>query len=282
MANNRYGNNQTTKKVKGWDVKETKLTADPNPKQRVDLQVADFDALIEQKGVNLKVFRTGYCPNVKSVDGAEHEIDCPLCNGSGFIDLDHLCTPGFIQNQDLERMLDTQGGQHDGNSVLISFPIGVELQYFTRIELVDYTEIYFQRVLRKPGSSVDVLKYKACRVNFIIDKNNARYYQDQDFSIDPNGNIIWTGASLRKPADNVIYSVHYECHVQFRATRAMHVSRFTQYKGPGNSEVEYIKMPEQWMCTKEFLLRRRDINAPHNDLLEGPFDNHINTTGNNE
>lgn len=273
-----YGNNKTTKRKKAWDVKDGKLLIDDNPKGRVDLRIEDFDTLLLQKGVNLFVYRTMYCPNVKSADGAEHEIDCSLCNGSGFLDKNPITTKGFIQNQELERMLETQGGQHDGNSVLITFPIGVELQYFTLIELCDFTQIYFQRVLRKEGTNIDILKYKACRVNQVVDKNNVEYFQGQDFNIDPNGNVKWL---TRKPADDVIYSIHYECHVQFRATRAMHVSRYTQYKAPGNPLVEHIKMPEQWLCTKEFLLRRRDINT-NQDLNEGPFDNHTNTTGDND
>lgn len=272
-----YGHNQKTKRAKGWAVKESKVLPDTDPKQRVDLQVADFDRLIEQKGVNIKVFRTMYCPNVKSVDAAEHEIDCPLCNGSGFLDMNPLCTKGFIQNQDLEKMLDTVAGQYDGNSVLITFPIGIELQYFTKIELEDFTMIYFERLLRKVGTNIDILKYRACRINQIVDKNGVEYFQGQDFNIDPNGNLQWLA---RKPADEVIFSIHYECHVQFRATRAMHVSRFTQYKAAGEAGVEHIKMPEQWLCTKEFLLRRKDINTGA-DLLQGPYDNHVNTTGDN-
>lgn len=273
-----YGHNKSTKKKKGWDVKESVIRDDVNAKGRVDLRIEDFDTLINQKGVNIKVFRTMYCPNVKSTDAAEHEIDCQLCGGSGFIDMNPLCTVGFIQNQDLERMMDSVAGQHDGNSVMISFLIGVELQYFTKIELIDFTQIYFERIMRKAGTNVDVLKYRACRINQVMDKNGVEYFQGQDFNIDPSGNIQWLAS---KPADDVIYSLHYECHVQFRAVRAMHVSRFTQYKAPGEPKVEHIKMNEQWLCTKEFLLRRKDINTGL-DLQQGPYDKHVNTTGDND
>jgi hypothetical protein len=273
-----YGHNKTTKKQKAWDVKEPKLLEDGNSKGRVDLRVEDFDVLLEQKGVNFRVYRTMYCPNVKSVDGGEHEIDCQLCNGSGYVDLNPITSKGFIQNQDLERMMDGLGGQHDGNSVLITFPIGVELQYFTKIEMCDFTQLYFQRVLRKPGTNVDVLKYKACRVNQVMDRQGVQYFQDQDFKLDANGNMLWL---TRKPADNVPYSIHYECHITYRTVNAMHVSRFTQYKAPGEPKVAHIKLPEQWLCTKEFLLRRKDINTME-DIQEGPFDNHTNTTGDND
>lgn len=286
-----YGNNKNTKAQKGWNVRETVKRIEEDPQGRVDLIPGDFDRLIKQKGAELRVFRTGYCPNVKSVDGAEHEIDCALCNGSGYIDLYPICTKGFMQTQELEKMYESKDGYHDGNTVSITFLIGIELQYFTRIEVVDYTELYYQRVLRKPATNIDILKYKACRINFIVDKNNVEYFQDTDFVLDPNGSVQWIQAvraplaapSYRKPADNVIYSIHYETHPTFRAVKAMHVTRFTQYRTTDKTEknIEQIKLPEQWMCVKEFLLRRKDINTAQ-DLNEGPFDNHTNNTGNND
>jgi hypothetical protein len=262
-----YGHNEDTNKVPGWDVKESKVLVDTAPRQRVDLRVKDFDQAIEQKGMNVCVYRTMYCPNVKSVDAAEHEINCPLCNGSGFIDTFPIRTKGYIQNQELEKIQNLSGFV-DGNTVAITFPIGIELQYFTKVELIDFTEIYYQRVQRTPASTRDVLKYQACRVNVLVDVNGNNYYQDQDFRLDQNGSILWFGP--RTPADNTIYSIHYEAHVQFRAVKAMHVTRFTQHKVAGG--IEHIKMPEQWMCTKEFLVRRKDsLNGQ--DLQQGPFSN---------
>ena len=264
----KYGNNKTTKKVEAWNVKDQRTRPPQQTRNaRVDLDPFAFDDLIKQKGVKVHVYRTTYCPNVKSVDGAEHEVDCTMCNGSGWIDLEPICVDAYIQNQDLEKIPQVEGFV-DGNSVAITFPIGVELQYFTRVDLVDYTDIYFQRVLRKEGDTTDVLKYKACRVNILVDSDGVRYYQGQDFIIDANGNIEWGMGTT--PADNKIYSIHYETHVQFRAVRALHVNRFSQYLNEG--AVEYIKYPEQWICQKEFLVRRKDLDG--NDLEQGPFDNH--------
>ncbi len=288
-----YGHNKTTKKQKGWNVKDSVSVPDPAPTERVDLRVPDFDKLINQKGTNVKIFRSMYCPNVKSTDAAEHQVDCAICNGSGYIDVDPICVMAFIQTQELEKIIG-DGGYHDGNTVLMTFPIGVELQYFTLVELEKFTHLYYQRVLRKSATDIDILKYKACRVNVIISSDGTRYFQDQDFKIDANGNIKWIGrlgtppenpedptpVIYRKPDDDVIYSIHYETHVQFRAVKAMHTTRFTQYKAAGSPTVEHIKLPEQWMLTKEFLLRRKDINTG-NDLIEGPFDDHSDTTGDN-
>lgn len=191
--NSGYGHNKTTKKAQGWNVKEPVVRKEINSRERVDLRPEAFDRLINQKGVMAKVYRSMYCPNVKSVDGAEHEIDCTLCNGSGFIDVDPICTNVFIQHQELNELPAIEGFV-DGNTVLMTFPIGVEVNYFTKVVLHDFKDVFPQRVMRKPGSLVDVLKFPACIVNVLLDKNNVRYFQGTDFTLDLNGNVRWLTA----------------------------------------------------------------------------------------
>lgn len=360
-----YGHNNTTKKRIGWNVKESKRGTPPSDLYRVDINPADFDRLIAQKGVIAKVYRTTYCPNVKSVDGAEHEIDCELCNGSGFLDVDPICVPVFIQTQELNELPNIEG-LVDGNTVLITFPIGIEMQYFTKIVLHDFTDVYPQRIMRRPGSLTDVLKYPACRVNVLIDKNGKRYWQDRDFALDHNGNVKWltpgdqqkivfsavpdagtftitwggnttaaiqhsasaldvqtalrlldgltnvvvsgdftngflvtyadvnspvalatstssltlasnpvtiqvtdNSKSARKPNNSIPYTIHYEAQTQYRARAAVHSNRFTQVQTA--NEVEYIKMQEQWYCSKEFLPQRTDKFSGAK-IEQGPYD----------
>jgi hypothetical protein len=273
-----YGNNKNTKGTPGWNVRES-IIIDPNQvpsqKGRVDLSPQAFDNEIYQKGIRVKIYRTTYCPNVKSIDAAEHQIDCTLCHGSGYVDMDPIESYAFIQNQSLEKTMLEQG-QLDGNTVTFTFLTGIENQYFTKIDVCDFTENYFQRVLRGTGTQTDVLKYHACRVNSIMDQAGGRYYQGVDFNIDPNGNIIWLA---RKPADNTIYSIHYEMHVQYRLVKAMHVARFTQWRTKG--QIEFIKMNEQWMAMKEFLIPRLDKQG--NNLQPQIYDpSRADSTGNDD
>jgi hypothetical protein len=256
--------NDATNRVKGWNVVDPRSFEDSEPQERVNLDPEAFDRIIKQKGVFVKLYRSTYCPNVKSIDGGEHNIDCDLCNGSGWLDVYPICVKAFIQSQNNEKSMQAQG-YVDDNTVMFTFPIGIELQYFTLIELRDFTDIYIQRVARAPGQK-DSLKYKALRVNVLVDKNNIEYLEGSDFSIDQNGRIEWKPG--KGPAEETIYSVHYEAKVQFRATTAIHVNRFTQVSGDANSEV-HIKMPEQWMCTKEFLVRNRDEQG--NDIPANPI-----------
>jgi len=168
----------------------------------------------------------------------------------------------YIQTQSFEKMIFSEG-MFDGNSVAATFNFGVELQYFTLVELLDFPEIFYQRVKRQNGN-LDVLKYKALRINILIDQHGKEYFADADFTLDPNGSIKWN--SNRGPGVGVIYTVHYQAAMQFRAVRAMHVNRFTQIFKPENGgTIEHIKLPEQWLLMKEFLIKRRDRDG--NEIL---------------
>lgn len=265
MASTGSPKNNTKDKI-AWKVKEPVVLPGSKSAQRVDLKAGDFDKLLREKGVRVKVYRTMFCSNVKSVDGGEHNIDCAVCNGSGFLDSHPLEAVAFIQNQSFEKLPFAEG-MVDGNSVAATFPIGIELQYFTLVELIDFTEIYFQRVQRQEGN-LDVLKYKACRVNVLVDQFGKEYYQDNDFKLDENGSIRWKANKGPDPGD--IYSIHYEAAVQFRAVNAMHSNRFTRI-ATKEGDVQ-VKMPEQWMLQKEFLVKRKDSdgNEINPNSIAGP------------
>ena len=255
--------NDNTNKIQGWNVREIVELPDAAPNQRVDLNPEDFDRLLKQKNVRVRVYRTMYCPNVKSIDGGEHEIDCDLCMGSGYIDLRPICTGALSQSQ-LGKEVQLPEGWHDGNSVFMTFPRGIELQYLTLVELIDFTDIFFQRIARSPGE-LDRLKYNCKRVNVLYDQNGIEYYQGNDFNLNDIGDIVWKEG--KGPSSETIYSVHYEYPPRFRATSAMHVNRFSQFKVVG--KVQHIKYPEQWMLTKEFLVLRRDKDG--NELSSNPI-----------
>ena len=246
-------NNRNTDKRNHWNAKDPAQLTDNVPRNRTSLDPVAYDNLIKQHGVRVKVYRTMYCPNVKSVDGGEHNVDCQQCNGSGFLDVHPIQSVAYIQNQGFQENHNVEG-YSDGNTVSSTFLGGIELQYFTRVDLLDFTEPFFERVQYNPSTEVDFLKYNAVRINVLIGADQVEYFQGSDFKLDTNGNIRWTGT--RRPSG--IYSVHYESVIQYRAIQAMHVSRFAQVPDKTTGNIKQVKMPEQWMLQKEFLALRRD------------------------
>jgi hypothetical protein len=236
----------------GWNPKPSKVINIPAPAGKVNLNAKSFDDLVTQQGVRIKVYRTSFCPNVKSIDGAEHEIDCPLCGNNGFIDRKPLESIALIQSQNLEKVHKVQG-YWDGNSISATFIQGIELQYFTLVELCDFTDIFIERIKRQAGD-VDRLKYSCKRVNMLIDSSGIDYYEGIEFNLNENGDIVWK--ANKAPIVDTIYSVHYEAAIQFRAVQALHVNRFGQIsKG---DKTTFKKLNEQWMLQKEFLVERKD------------------------
>lgn len=245
-----------TPKPQGWNPKPMpNITPTKDNRKKANLKVADFDDLVYKQGVRVKVYRSSYCPNVKSIDGAEHEMDCKLCNGVGFVDCYPIDTWAFIQNQQLEKGAFPEG-LYDGNTVAATFMQLVELQYFTLVELEDFTDIFIERVKKQDGPT-DVLKYPGVRVNFLMDETGKKYLESSDFKLDVNGNIEWCAG--KGPERGTIYSINYEMKVRFRAVRAMHVNRFAQINTEGVTKV--VKMNEQWLLQKEFLVVRKDISG---------------------
>ena len=257
--------NDNTNKKQGWNVKEAKTSPLENLKQRVNLKPEEFDLFIKQQGIKVKVYRTMYCPNVKSLDGAEHDIDCQItgCNGSGFLDVRPIETYAFIQNQSLEK-IDNPEGLIDGNSVAATFLSGIELQYFTLIELCDFSDIFFERIQRS-STNIDNLKYRSLRVNVVIDQNGIEYFECIDFTLNKNGSIQWK--ENKGPSEGTIYSIHYESKIQFRATRSMHSNRFSTIKT--TEGLKSFKLPEQWQLTREFLVKREDED--NNEIHPNPL-----------
>ena len=421
--------NRNTRRQPHWNGKNPAQIPDAAPRSRTALDPVAYDNLIKQHGVRVKVYRSMFCPNVKSVDGGEHNIDCTLCNGSGYLDVDPIESVAYLSNQNFQEEM-TVEGYHDGNSVGGTFLGGIELQYFTRVDLMDFTQPFYERVLRLSGytpqsstigtsasltvdfdditvnsairysdvlgtdsffqlidtsttnpigavqlainvpdgnreivtridgtginfvvikipdgdiadlatlfntistdpanptelfdesgvdqnqsiirtctavasagnvitltrsdigpitttpvsnpmgsisddfftngvdptftaatNAIDNLKYDCARVNVIIDKTGKQYFQDHQFRLNPQGNIVWTGAVGDVPGDTDIYTVHYESVIQYRAISAMHINRFAQVPDRSTGKVAQVKMPEQWMLQKEFLIIRRD------------------------
>lgn len=241
-----------TGRPQGWNPKIPAALPAKNVSGKVNLRPEDFDKLVDLQGVRVKVFRTSFCPNVKSIDGAEHEIDCELCHGSQFIDKYCLESWAFIQNQALEKQHNPEG-LYDGNSVAATFKQGVELQYFTLVELLDHSEQFYERVKRQQGKT-DVLRYPGLRVNLLVDSKGKEYVEGSDFIVDANGNITW--CDDRGPIRGRIYTINYETKIRFRAIKAMHSNRFAQIARAGQTIM--VKMNEQWVLQKEYLVVRKD------------------------
>lgn len=230
------------------------------------IDVDRLDRLIKDLGVRVRLYKSTLVPNMNSLESFDQDLNDTASDNS-MIDFDCIETLALFQQQGLQEQFQIQGTFHI-DEVVVTFLSGVTLATFSKIELLDFEEDFYELVQRQEGSNVDFLKYAACRVVglFTYDKNTkttTRYHEGADFKLDINGNISWIGP--HKPSDRQIYSVYYKFHPVYRAVKAVHRDRFSQFNNrpdsiqapkktiDGNT---FVKLPETWVIKRDYLIKR--------------------------
>ena len=235
------------------------------------INVVNLDQLVEDLGVRVRIFKSTTCPNMKSIESFDHDPNCPVCSNN-MIDFDCFESIAMLQQQDLTEQFKVQG-TFSIDEVVATFKVGTSLQTFAKVEVLDFQEEFYELMQRQEGSATDVLKYPACSVVAVFAIRNSlkvRFHEGADFTLDSNGSIVWIGA--HKPADREIFSVYYRYHPVYRATKAVHRDRFSQYnniRDIQNSKIPasavktregrtFVKLPETWILKRDYLLDRKD------------------------
>ena len=246
------------------------------------IDVGKLNQEVKDLGVRIRVWRSTVCPNMKSIESMDHDINCTVCNNN-MIDFGCFESVGMIQQQDLVEQFKLTG-TFSMDEALMTFLSGVTLHIFAKIEILDFTEDFFALIQRQEAPNTnDKLKYAACKVLAVFTVlNNVKteYYEGSDFKIDQNGNIQWVGT--HKPADKQVYTIYYKHHPVFRAVRAMHRNRWSQFNNRV-SQIDpaipkktvdgrtYVKLPDAWILKRDYLIERRDVqNAliPDNEFYD--------------
>lgn len=239
------------------------------------LDVDKLNQEVKDLGVRVRIWHSTRCPgDMKSLESVDHNINCTACNNN-MIDFGCYESTAMVQQQTLVEKFKIQG-TFDMDEVIMTFLSDVTLHIFSKIQVLDFLEDFFELVQKQPtpmsGPSIDKLKYQACEVlGLFVVANSVRteYYFGADFALDPNGNIQWL--TSRKPVDGSIYTIYYRHHPVFRAVRALHRNRYTQFNlRPDNIESQpkitvadrtYVKLPETWILKRDYLLERRDAQG---------------------
>lgn len=243
------------------------------------VDVDRLDQTIKDLGVRVRIYRSTLCPNMTSLESLDHHLNCDVCSNN-FIDFDCFESIAMFQQQELTEQFKIQG-TFSLDEVFLTFLSGITLQTFTKIELLDFKEDFYELIQRQEGTSKDKLKYRACEVQGIFTVNNGnleRYYQGADFKIDKDGNIDWTGT--HKPSDKQVYTIYYRYYPIYRLTKGVHRDRFSQYnlrpdkiKAPKTKVKDntYIKLPETWIAQRDYFLDRKDTEGneiPDNEYYD--------------
>lgn len=225
-----------------------------------------LDGVVRSLGVRVRIWHSTVCPNMTSLESMDHDINCTACNNN-MIDFDCFESMALFQQQDMVDQFKLQGTFHV-DKILVTFLSGITLQSFTKVELLDFREDFFELIQRQEGTDVDLLKYHACEVLGLFEVSGSqkiRYHHGTDFTLDGNGSVKWIGT--HRPDDRKVYTIYYKYHPVFRSIEAVHRDRYSQYnlrpdlikseKKTVNGNT-FVKLPETWVLKRDYLLERKD------------------------
>lgn len=141
----------------------------------------------------------------------------------------------------------------------------------------------FQRVQYNPEGE-DYLQFPAEKVTILVDANNVRYKQDEDFVISDNGNIKWTNRNPNIDIDTnegTIYSIRYKYIAYWYVAQLVNEIRVTNDSDASSPQ----RMPYQAMIQREYVYHNknnsqekagqdssREIQQPTEGLLPEQYD----------
>ena len=227
---------------------------------RVDLVPQEFDNLLLDQGVRVRIIPALLCPNRTSLHDTNHALDCPVCFGDEVVDLRDSCIEdwAYIQSIHLNKQFEVPG-VWDIKDAQITVRAGVRLYYFYKIEVIDFTSI-FNQVIKRGTGDADRTRYEPiCHADspfFCVDKTGKRYEINTHFKIE-NHQIRWL--TLTRPAINTLYSLTYSMLPTFRVIEFAHENRYYYTSFKKDSKVP-VQLPQQAIIRLDYLAKGSGSN----------------------
>ena len=247
---------------------------------RVDLKPEEFDQLIEDQGVYVRITPTILCPNRSELTNTDHVLDCPLCQGDQVVESPEnaIETWAFIQGIKSQKDLLVQG-IYDIKDATITTKQLVKMYYWYKVEVLDFSAVYNQILKRSIGGNVDRLRYVPAKPGatqlsagidlvasttapdvpyIVIDSKGVRYAIGKHYSI-KDRNLTWL--TNLKPAAGTLYSMVYPILPTFRVLELLHEHRY-YYVSFKRTEKVPVHLPQQAVIRWDYLAKNSGNQVP--------------------
>lgn len=241
---------------------------------QLDAQTVDFDRdaftrFIADKGYRVCWEKAILCPNVPGtgLSPRDHVMGCTVCGGGGFLYVDPRETAMLMQGIKLNQSFYAYGRWDMGNMMVTAEP-EFTLDYFDRLTLLNGTSRFTERIVRQPGTTLDVLKYSPLCLDYIawVNRSGALsvFQRDVDFDISVDGtSVSWIGAN--QPDARSVYSVGYTYRPRYVVLDLIHHHRDSTIEG------KHYMFPVQAVAKLDYLVRNQGADAPQ-IVDKSPFD----------
>lgn len=234
---------------------------------RVDLDVSEFDELLEDQGTRVRITASVVCPNKTTLEDTNHKLDCPLCYGSQVIDMCETAVEDWVYIQSIKKsqQFDPQG-IFDLKDAQITFRQNVRVNYWYKIEVVDFASLYNQLIKRSSTNpDVDFLRYPmatSCDTPIhLLDKDGVRYTINEHYRIDGR-DLRWMTAT--RPPSGSIYTINYPVLPTFRVLEILHDNRYYYVSGRTPNKTP-VNLPQQAHIRLDYLANKAGTNILVNE-----------------
>lgn len=225
---------------------------------RVDLIPEEFDNLVEDQGIRIRITPSAVCPNRTELEDTNHKLDCPLCFGSQVVDIKDECFEewAFMQSIKFDKQFNVQG-MFDIKDARITFKQGTRVGYWFKVEVLDFASV-FNEVLKRKSGDVDILRYPVggCDTPFhLMDRTGKKYTLNQDYRVDKR-DLIWIGD---RPETGTLYTFVYPVLPTFRVVELLNENRY-YYRSFKQDVKEPVNLPQQALLRLDYMADRNGRN----------------------
>lgn len=251
-----------------------------------------FDSLVRDHGVLLEHFIALPCPqsdkNINNIRSNHVDHNCD----NGFY---YSCAGTFlgIMTSNSKNNRFQAEGIIDSSTCYIIVPRFYEKNgetvYFSPYDKIYVADRQYKEVLvpnfetvEASTTGVDRLRFPACKVTHIIDKNGQpSYAKDIDYTVGKDGNIQWL--SQNRPQFNAVlqeggvYAVRYLYRPYFYIASVEHEIRLAKVLDNETDDKTVVRLPQYIRCIRERYFR----DAEQSDQANNPRETFVPASGKN-
>jgi hypothetical protein len=236
----------------------------------VELERDAFAKFIVEHGYQVQWEKATFCPNAPNtgLGPRDHDINCSICNGSGFLYFDPPTTPEvdlrltymLMQGIRLDQSYHAYGRWDVGTQMVTAMP-EFTIDYFDRLTLCNGIARFRERVTRQPGTTTDKLRYAPLTIDHVcwVDRTGAlkTFTANSDFTINVDEDSIEWILTAGLPDDMDRYSVVYTYRPRYIVQDLVHQHRDQAVDGG-----KRVAFPVQAIARLDFLIRDIGNDAP--------------------
>jgi hypothetical protein len=233
----------------------TRPKRSPSKPGRVSLNLDEINNLVEDQGILVKVTPALLCPAITDLESYNHDLDCTLCDNQ-IIDLDAQSYTSWavVQGIHHDKRFEADGVL-DLKDVQITLKSNSRINYWYKIEVLDFTSTYNQLVKRSSTGDFDRTRYQPIEASMtpfhLVGRDGIYYVKGVDYTVGVHG-IDWI--SINRPAAGSIFSFVYPILPVFRVLEHLHESRY-YYKDFKSPEKTPIHFPQQVHARWDYVAR---------------------------